>query len=353
MTTEESDMNSKSDPLQALYNQKLHFSSQKSSLELKVDENENKIRRVEEKLTEQCGENDWLITRFFIDEAMRAEFKDKDYAEKHALDVAKEILCRMESNEELMTESVQLNRQSYHCLNGMGRLSEEMEKAFHSLLRKVEGKKNVIWKDDISSPKLSKRKEVETLFSLPTYSAIPKTPLANTSRNLVSIHDITPYNIHMSETPEKATPLSQRNLNLSQLSISGSGVKSSKVGVVTPNRKQSDADDDENNPLNDTFTIDNKRRADRSPARRRNWTNSPIVSHNSRSDRYYSPYNRDDNYKSRSPYQSNPYNNQWNRSNSSNWRKPYNQSNRTYGRSDNKSPNRPNYSSNYKPRFRF
>ncbi|CAG2100216.1 unnamed protein product [Medioppia subpectinata] len=367
MASEEYDMNAitKADPLQSLYNQKLHYSDQKSTLELKVEENENKIKRIESELKEQTGEEDWLINRYFIDENMKTEFNDKSFAEKHSTEMAKEILSRLDTNEELMTESVKLNRHSYHCLNGMGRLSEELGNAFTSLLRKVEGKKSVIWKDDISSPVISKRKEVENLFVLPTYSAIPKTPQANTSRALVSVHDITPY-YTTNRTPEKSTPLMPRNTN-SSLSLTSSANKSTKVAIVSANKRVECDTDYENSPLNDTFTIGNKGvtpSPNRKPILSRDTKRgkSPMTHYRGSAHKSYNnnPYREGNSsrspaaYKSRSPYQytNNRYQNDWNRDSDYNsyrnngYNSNNQQSSRQYGRS-----NAPK-SQHYRP-FRF
>lgn len=372
MATDDLDLGaiSKSDPLQALYNQKLHFSGQKSSLENKVEENENKIKRIENELKEQTSSDDWLIDRFFTNENMNAEFKDKSFAERHAIEIAKEILCRMESNEDLMIESVKLNRHSYHCLNGMGRLSEELEIAFTSLLRKVEGKKSVNWKDNISSPKLSKRREVESLFSLPTYSSIPVTPLANTSRALVSIHDITPYSHSIHLTPEKSTPLTQKNFNLSKLSLNSTITKKSPIAIVAANKRTdhhiNNEDDTENNPLNDTFTIGGHRTTPSPKPKPSNdyWKKSP--NNTFRNNNNYNNYNNNTDrsdrsgYKSRSPYQSsNHYNNQWNRNSNYNLNYRNNGYNSQSNGYSNSKPNRQFQSrsngpqSKYYPRFRF
>ncbi|XP_054169086.1 uncharacterized protein LOC128966262 [Oppia nitens] len=91
----------KSDPLQSLYNQKLHYSDQKCTLEAKVEENESKIRKIESELLEKTGSDDWLINRFFTDENIKAEFKDKAFAEKHSLEIAKEIFISKASQQPL------------------------------------------------------------------------------------------------------------------------------------------------------------------------------------------------------------------------------------------------------------
>ena len=356
MATDDIDMDStnKSDPLQALYNQKLHYSGLKTSLETKVEENENKIKRIESELKEQTEPDDWLIERFFIDEDMKAEFKDKTFAEKHAIEIAKEILCRLESNEDLMTESVRLNRHSYHSLNGMGRLSEELEEAFNSLLRRVEGKKSVNWKDNISSPKISKRKEVENLFSLPTYVAIPLTPVANTSRALVSVHDITPYSINVRDmTPEKKTPLAERSFNLTKLSLTSSSHKSSKspVAIVAANKRSTPSTGTENNLLNDTFTIEAERSGP-SPARRDHWKSPNSNYRNSRQYNQYRGNGGGSGYKSRSPYQSNHYSNGYNRDSNYNSSRTKSYNNQTNGRQFGRSNQNRYYVPNNPP-FRF
>ncbi|XP_054154373.1 kinesin-like protein KIF18A [Oppia nitens] len=346
----------KSDPLQSLYNQKLHYSDQKCTLEAKVEENESKIRKIESELLEKTGSDDWLINRFFTDENIKAEFKDKAFAEKHSLEIAKEIFSRLDTNEELMMDSVKLNRKAYQCLDGMGRLSEELETAFISLLRRVEGKKNVVWKDDISSPTISKRKEVASLFSLPTYLALNNTPQLNTSRALVSVHHITPNNANM--TPERGLPLMQKNVNLPKLSLTSTVTKTSKVAVVSASKRNID---DENNALNDTFTIGAGRSSPKTQNTIRDNNDyrmkSPINNYRNGNKNFYQY--RDENkssgrspYSSRSPYQqnNNRYNNQWNRNPNYNsyGNNGYNGSGRKYNN------NRQNESkSPYYPRFRF
>lgn len=183
---------SKNDPSLALRNQKLHYIHQKESLEKAVAENEEKIQRYETDLKTQTSPDDWSIDTYFQNHNMITEFKDKSIAERHAVEIAKELFMRLDSSEEIMSESVKLIRHVYHLLNGMKRLSEELEGSFTSLLRKVEGKKNVVWKDDVSSPSLIKHRALEDIFILPTYNALPKTPIANTTRSLVSVHSITP-----------------------------------------------------------------------------------------------------------------------------------------------------------------
>jgi hypothetical protein len=352
----------KNDQLQALYNQKLHFSHQKSTIEAKVDENESKIKHIETELRDQTNSDDWLVDTFFDKHNMIAEFKDKSFAERHHMEMAKELLTRLDTNEELMTESVKLNRHSYHCLNGMGRLSEELGSAFNALLRKVEGKKSVVWRDDMSSPKWCKRKEVENLFSLPTYSALPKTPLANTSRALVSVCNITPsYSFSANLTPEKSTPL--KPINSLRNSMTSSLNKSSKVAVVPANNASNDEISDENNPLNGTFTIEETRTTPLSNPQSSNrdyWRYGSNNNYKNKTNNSYNPYNREgsaNKYRNRGGYQSprstNNYNNQWNRdSNYTSYRNNgYNSSNRHYRANGNKSPNATK--PQHLPRFRF
>jgi len=356
----------KNDQLQALYNQKLHYSHQKSTVEAKVEDNETKIKRIENELREQTGSEDWLIDTFFNNHNMVAEFKDKSFAERHSTEIAKELLSRLDTNEELMTESVKLNRHAYHCLNGMGRLSEELGSAFSNLLRKVEGKKSVVWRDDMTSPKLCKRKEVENLFSLPTYSALPKTPLANTSRALVSICNITPsYSFTVNLTPEKSTPLKPINSlrNSMTMTMTSTLNKSSKVAVVPAYNASNDVISDENDPMNGTFTIENGR-ATPSPnpqsSNRDYWRNGPN-NHKNKPNNNYNQFSKEGNanrFKTRPGYQSprstHSYNNHWNRDNiySSYRNNGYNASNRhNYRSNGNKSPNATK--SPHLPRFRF
>ena len=84
--------------------------------------------------------NDWLIDTYFKDKNLLTEIKDRACAEKHSIDVAKWLIERLETNEDLILESVSLNKHIHMMLSGMNRLTDELDEKLSSFTKARGGK---------------------------------------------------------------------------------------------------------------------------------------------------------------------------------------------------------------------
>lgn len=170
----------------SLHSKKLHFIDLRNKAEEALQENEQELSRLERELKSQMVEKDWLVDAYFRDNNLVAQSKDMVLSEKHAQDVAKTLIRRLESNEELIIDMESLIRTTHQLLSGTNRLSEEMDEKFNSLRRRIEGKKSVVWRDDQNEPSLNfSRHELENIFAF--RSECSSSRKSRKSRQLTSI----------------------------------------------------------------------------------------------------------------------------------------------------------------------
>ncbi|KAI1295387.1 Kinesin-like protein KIF18A [Halotydeus destructor] len=185
------------EPSAGLHNSKLHYSEVKDSLEKEIEQNQKSLDRLKEELLTKTGSNDWLILNYFSEHNLKADFKDFSYSEMHALDMSKELLSRLESNEEENVETMSLLRHFYMILNGQNRLTDDTKAKYDRIIRRIDGKKSVVWRDNPTEKTINKcvgRHELESIFSiLPTThsqnSAVLRTPTTSrkNSRSLTTL----------------------------------------------------------------------------------------------------------------------------------------------------------------------
>ncbi|RWS31043.1 kinesin-like protein KIF18A [Leptotrombidium deliense] len=227
---------SKKDHLRALYSQKVHYDDVKEVLLKKIEDNEKILSDLEADVRKRTETGDLLIDAYFTDQHLKTEFKDMCYAEKHANEIANELMSRFDANEEVIVEAMSLIRHTHLLLSGMNRLSEELQEKFLAIQRKVEGKKSVVWRDNVPRrDRLSVYAQIDLrhVLLLPTYTAIPRSPLTDcVSSDLITVcNGLTP------DCDEKFK------------TITATITKS--VAAILPMKS-----DMKENDLNDTFTVD-------------------------------------------------------------------------------------------------
>lgn len=174
----------------SLHKKKLHFLGQKSATEASLSENEVALSTLENQLLTEMGDKNWLVKTYITNKNVMIENCEHSINNKHLTDCVKVIIKRLESNEKLVIELADQLRQFYQIMSGMNRLSSDLEDAFNGLLKKVAGKKSVVWRDDQGEPALSNvsRYDLENMFMLGVNHAIPGTPRpSRKSRQLTSI----------------------------------------------------------------------------------------------------------------------------------------------------------------------
>ena len=176
----------------SLHSKKLHFIDAKKSAEERLLENQSVIDSIENVIRAKIGVtiNDWLIDTYFKDKNLLTEIKDRAFAEKHSIDVAKWLIERLETNEDLILESVSLNKHIHMMLSGMNRLTDELDEKLSSLQKRVEGKKSVVWRDNPNERTFKSvgRNEIEGVFNLSVFYGGVITPApSRKSRQLTSI----------------------------------------------------------------------------------------------------------------------------------------------------------------------
>lgn len=212
--------------MHSIYSQKLHYSNLKSCLEKKIQLNEADIAKYEMELLEKSN-NDIVVRSYFVENNSLTQSKDVDQLQKHIVDVAKKVIEKNNSNQEFSVDLIAFANKAYHVLNGLGHLSEDMEAKFKSMIQKMNGKKSVVWRDNVDSPKINKVNEIVDMFRLDLYMATNATP--SHKRNLVAVRDITPtYNSVQSRTPFK------NNSNVPSHNLGNTVTKSRSVAVISP-----------------------------------------------------------------------------------------------------------------------
>ncbi|KAH9515912.1 Kinesin-like protein kif18a [Dermatophagoides farinae] len=178
--------------LHSIYEQTSYYSNLKSSIEKEVEENENKIMKFENDLMANT-DNDMIVQTYFEKNHTILEKKEMKFNREHQRKMMKEFFSKYYAFEEFDGDFLDFiyKYKSYDILNDKGKLSDEMDEKFRSIVHKIKGKKNVIWRDDIDPTSINRMKKMLQLFSLPVYDVtLNNTP--EIKRNLVAIRDITP-----------------------------------------------------------------------------------------------------------------------------------------------------------------
>lgn len=227
---------SEKENLGSLHSKKLHFIDQRNAADEALQENEQELAQMEKDLKSQVGDKDWFIDAYFRDNNLTAQFRDMAANEKHASDVARTLIKRLESNEELIIDMESLLRTTHQVLSGTNRLSDEMDERFIAVRRRIEGKKSVVWRDDQAEATITvSRHELENMFILNVFRANPSSPSCRKSRKSRQLTSIC------------MTPDSRPSLG------SGSGTTTkAKIAVIPPVCKD---DENQSEDLNGTFTV--------------------------------------------------------------------------------------------------
>lgn len=178
------------DTFGSLHKKRLHYLGQKGATEASLSENEVALSQLENQLLTEMAEKNWLAKTYITNKNVMMENRDHSIDKKHTSECVKIILKRLEGNEKLVIELADLLNKMYQIMSGMNRLSSELEDSFNGLLKKVAGKKSVVWRDDQGEASLNciSRYELENMFMLGINHAIPSTPRASRkSRQLTSI----------------------------------------------------------------------------------------------------------------------------------------------------------------------
>lgn len=171
------------------HHKKLHFVNKQTDLLKELDNVEEKISHFETELMEKFRE-DIVIRAYFDKNNCQLQAREVTLAEGHINSVLENLFLREESNEEVLTETFNLAHRSCCVLKAQGLLSTEMDNKLKDLVRKLEGKKEVKWRDDIVTPKVEKMSEKISLAKLHVFLNELESP--RDKRSLESILDITP-----------------------------------------------------------------------------------------------------------------------------------------------------------------
>ncbi|KPM07603.1 kinesin-like protein KIF18A-like protein [Sarcoptes scabiei] len=217
--------------LHSIYSQKLYYMNLKSSFQKEVDENQTKINKLEKELLEKTN-NDLVVRCFFKENKYETQSSNIVIAEKHYKKIIEEFLSRYECYEDLNSDVMSVLYKFYHMLNGLGHLSEEMNDRMKSIVHKIKGRKNVVWRDNVDSPTFNKQKDLERIFSFPMFMSVCDTSEENEKRNLVAVHDITPT---LNKNKNNLYNNHSHNQNTQHNSALGNTVtKARNVAIVSP-----------------------------------------------------------------------------------------------------------------------
>ena len=140
---------------QALKNQLAFFEQGRASLLERVDSNEEQIENTITKMSNEfvrrgfgsSDDFDEVIKNYIVEKERQQELDEKKFCEQHAYDLAQQGFNRLMGTEDLLSEAANVIRYTHAVTKGRG-LSDQLEARLANCLRKLEGKKSVIWKDD-------------------------------------------------------------------------------------------------------------------------------------------------------------------------------------------------------------
>lgn len=205
-----STFNCNTDPSLALKTQTGFYEQERRSLLDKARMNEMHISDLVARMTteftmEGYGEPedfDSIIEPFLLQKERLHELEEKRFCEQHAFDVAQAVINRLISTEHLLIDAAHVVGYTYAITKGRG-FSEALEAKLSQLIKKLDGKKNVVWKDDKYEMENNKDNEPVSQLLLSVHDNFSLnflTPFKNNntlhsrrlSKNLVSLSHYTP-----------------------------------------------------------------------------------------------------------------------------------------------------------------
>ena len=199
---------------QALRAQLKFYEQERTVLLARVDANEDQINSILSKMSTEFvmrgfGTNedfDEMIGTFISDRERIQELEEKKICEQHAYDLAQQGFSRLMGTEDLLNEATTVIRYTHAIAKGRG-LSEPLESRLSNLLKKLEGKKSIIWKDDKyemennkANGPLSQLSSIHDNFSLNFLTPFRNNNTLHSrrlSKNLVSLSTYTPEQSNM------------------------------------------------------------------------------------------------------------------------------------------------------------
>lgn len=144
---------------QALKTQLSFYEQERAVLLDRIDANEDQIDKTISKMSNEFvmrgfgsrDDFDEMIKNFITEKERAQELEEKKFCEQHAYDIAQQGFTRLMNTEDLLTEAANVIRYTHAIAKGRGKvedLSEPLEARLVNCLKKLEGKKSVIWKDD-------------------------------------------------------------------------------------------------------------------------------------------------------------------------------------------------------------
>lgn len=198
-----------SEQSQAIQTQLDFFDQERKTLLERSQSNEVHIRDVISNMTTEFemkghGTNedfDTEIGPYINEKELSQELEEKIFSEQHAYDVAQEGMNRLLTTENLLVEASHVVRYTHAVTKGRC-LSDALESKLSQLFRKLEGKKNVVWKDDkyATENNPSDKSTIQLTSVHDNFSLNFLTPFKNNntlmsrrlSKNLVSFNSYTP-----------------------------------------------------------------------------------------------------------------------------------------------------------------
>lgn len=204
------------DQSQALRTQLDFYDSERKALLGKASENEIRINEVLSHMTTEyemrgygtAEEFDAIIEPYLCEKEQSLEIEQKATSEQHAYDLAQMGINRLISTEGLLADAAHVVRYIQAVTKDSG-LSASLETRISQLLKKMDGKKSLIWKDDKYAMENDKNNELMTqLNSVHDNFSLNFTPFKNNntlhsrrlSHNLVSLSNYTPERCSFEES---------------------------------------------------------------------------------------------------------------------------------------------------------
>uniref|UniRef100_T1KU84 Kinesin motor domain-containing protein n=1 Tax=Tetranychus urticae TaxID=32264 RepID=T1KU84_TETUR len=160
-----------------LYHQKLHYEDRFNQLLKEVTDNEDQIRSLEDLIRSKVKVDDYFIDAFFEKKHMEAELQDKIVIDKHHSEVSYAIITQSQNWLETLDAAMKMNDIFFRMLDGLKKLSKEREEEYHNVVKKFEGKKSVVWRDDNLQKQSSVHwADIDNVLRLSSYTSTPRTP---------------------------------------------------------------------------------------------------------------------------------------------------------------------------------
>lgn len=209
LTSGSNNANLYSENSQALKTQLEYFETERKTLLEKARINELHIHELttcmatEFEMKSYGGPEDFdrELLPYMQEKELSQELEEKIFSEQHAYDIAQEAMNRLMVTEGFLLEAANVIKYTHGLVKVRG-LSDTLETRMTQLLKKLDGKKNVVWKDDkYATENDSNDKPLSALSSVHDYFSLNfLTPFKNNntllsrrlSKNLVSSTTYTP-----------------------------------------------------------------------------------------------------------------------------------------------------------------